>query len=159
MYIIIIYKNNRYSRYLSNINNIIYLINICIGIYFTTIIYNNCDIYYDYTYTCIIIKLISIKSLLLTCVLLIFILSYIKNKYFNQQYYNNNHYLLHNNNNNLPICIKIYNVSNITCIICLEDQQINDDWIYLKCNHKFHKSCISHWINLKNTCPICRIVI
>jgi len=151
--------NNTYLKYVNNINNIFYIINISIGIYFTTIIFNNCDIYNNYKYTCIIIKIISIKSLLIISILLLCIISFIKVKYCNRLDNHNNYLLQYNYTNYLPISIKINNVSNITCIICLEEQKINDEWIYLSCNHKYHKLCILHWINLKHTCPICRIII
>jgi len=41
----------------------------------------------------------------------------------------------------------------------LEKLSINhkDKVIMLKrCNHSFHKECITKWMNLKNSCPICR---
>jgi len=42
-----------------------------------------------------------------------------------------------------------------TCSICLNNVNHNDDnWIITKCNHLFHKRCISKWN--KNTCPLCR---
>ena len=43
-----------------------------------------------------------------------------------------------------------------TCSICLEtvNDCKNDNWFISKCNHLFHKKCISKWT--KNTCPLCR---
>jgi hypothetical protein len=40
------------------------------------------------------------------------------------------------------------------CSICYEE--MNNDIVFTKCKHKFHKKCISEWICYKNTCPKCR---
>jgi len=48
---------------------------------------------------------------------------------------------------------------NITCSICLEEQQINEDWSIILCNHEFHKKCIFEWLKRNNNCPICRFNI
>ena len=42
----------------------------------------------------------------------------------------------------------------MTCIICTE--KINTDAEYLPCFHKFHIKCISKWVNLNPSCPVCR---
>lgn len=53
---------------------------------------------------------------------------------------------------------KIINNENIdkTCSICLElvNNSKDDNWFISKCNHLFHKKCISKWT--RNTCPLCR---
>jgi len=43
-----------------------------------------------------------------------------------------------------------------TCSICLDlvSNCNNDNWFISKCNHIFHKKCISKW--KRNTCPFCR---
>lgn len=43
------------------------------------------------------------------------------------------------------------------CPICLSD--IEDLTFALDCNHEFCFECISHWINQRNRCPVCRQVI
>lgn len=40
------------------------------------------------------------------------------------------------------------------CLICYDE--MNNDIISTKCNHKFHGKCISEWLTYKNTCPKCR---
>ena len=40
------------------------------------------------------------------------------------------------------------------CSICYEE--MNNDIVFTKCKHKFHKKCLSEWISYKNTCPKCR---
>jgi len=48
------------------------------------------------------------------------------------------------------------NITNVDkeCSICLDNNSI--EWVELKCKHKFHYDCINNWININNTCPICR---
>ena len=41
---------------------------------------------------------------------------------------------------------------NSTCSICLEN--IETDIQYTRCNHAFHRTCMTKWG--KNTCPMCR---
>lgn len=42
------------------------------------------------------------------------------------------------------------------CVICLQNININEKIIKLRCNHYFHKSCVLLWINKNKTCPTCR---
>lgn len=48
---------------------------------------------------------------------------------------------------------------NDNCAICLEDFTNFSNTKTLKCNHKFHVSCINKWKKSNNTCPICRETI
>lgn len=41
-----------------------------------------------------------------------------------------------------------------TCAICFEIVAAPD--IVLKCNHKFHASCLQEWLPKRGTCPTCR---
>jgi hypothetical protein len=41
-----------------------------------------------------------------------------------------------------------------TCAICTDI--ISDDMVLLKCAHIHHKGCLTEWIEINNTCPICR---
>lgn len=43
---------------------------------------------------------------------------------------------------------------NHDCSICLET--ITDDESKTPCNHHFHRTCITQWLNNHNTCPNCR---
>lgn len=43
---------------------------------------------------------------------------------------------------------------NRTCSICLEN--IDKDVQLTRCNHAFHRSCMSQWQLRNNTCPMCR---
>ena len=42
------------------------------------------------------------------------------------------------------------------CPICQEKYQIEDQVVKPSCHHMFHKKCLETWLNIHNTCPICR---
>jgi hypothetical protein len=56
----------------------------------------------------------------------------------------------------LPVAVVLF--PNEECCICMDIDNIQP-WIILPCYHKFHKTCISTWIERHNTCPICRLNI
>lgn len=39
------------------------------------------------------------------------------------------------------------------CPVCLKKVE---DYIKTKCNHFFCKICLDKWLDIKNTCPMCR---
>lgn len=41
------------------------------------------------------------------------------------------------------------------CAICFDKIELKDVKIS-DCNHYFHKDCLKHWTNIKNSCPCCR---
>ena len=47
--------------------------------------------------------------------------------------------------------------SNDICAICQDVLQLAD-MRELNCQHKFHKLCIQHWIEIRNLCPLCKCV-
>lgn len=47
----------------------------------------------------------------------------------------------------------------LPCAICTESCLEAGPCQWLKCSHVFHMSCISEWLKIKNTCPLCRISI
>lgn len=43
------------------------------------------------------------------------------------------------------------------CCVCIEPMTKGQDIVTLNnCSHAFHKDCITPWIKLNNTCPLCR---
>ncbi|XP_026819201.1 uncharacterized protein LOC113557859 [Rhopalosiphum maidis] len=44
----------------------------------------------------------------------------------------------------------------LQCTICLDDYDINEEAMKLTCGHIFHEKCITHWIIMHGTCPVCR---
>lgn len=49
-------------------------------------------------------------------------------------------------------------IDDIKCAICLENIEMDQVVTKLSCGCKsgYHESCIDHWIERKNTCPMCR---
>ena len=45
------------------------------------------------------------------------------------------------------------------CSICMENYAKNEEIATLPCIHMFHKNCIKTWLETRNICPICRLVI
>ena len=44
----------------------------------------------------------------------------------------------------------------IQCSVCWDDFKLDEDVRQLKCEHIFHQDCIIPWLELHNTCPVCR---
>ena len=42
------------------------------------------------------------------------------------------------------------------CNVCLENYTEEQISVKLNCGHRFHDSCIIHWLKMRNTCPVCR---
>lgn len=42
------------------------------------------------------------------------------------------------------------------CIICQEAFGTTLEVFHLPCNHKFHGECITRWLKIKTSCPVCR---
>eukprot|EP00554_Chaetoceros_debilis_P006450 CAMPEP_0194077754 /NCGR_PEP_ID=MMETSP0149-20130528/4326_1 /TAXON_ID=122233 /ORGANISM="Chaetoceros debilis, Strain MM31A-1" /LENGTH=507 /DNA_ID=CAMNT_0038758869 /DNA_START=188 /DNA_END=1711 /DNA_ORIENTATION=+ len=42
------------------------------------------------------------------------------------------------------------------CSICLEEYKVGDMVRTIPCFHEFHAQCIDQWLQLKDTCPICK---
>lgn len=42
------------------------------------------------------------------------------------------------------------------CIICFDDYCKNEEIKLLPCKHFYHNKCINDWLNISQTCPLCR---
>lgn len=50
----------------------------------------------------------------------------------------------------------IKNYQSLDCSVCKENYKIDDELITMPCEHVFHNDCIIPWLNLHNSCPVCR---
>ncbi|CAD8153254.1 unnamed protein product [Paramecium octaurelia] len=46
-----------------------------------------------------------------------------------------------------------------TCYICQEDFMQDETELEMSCSHNFHKDCLTQWLKLNNSCPVCRAKI
>ncbi|KAF2309854.1 hypothetical protein GH714_005384 [Hevea brasiliensis] len=46
----------------------------------------------------------------------------------------------------------------VTCVVCLEELEEEDDLIELPCSHLYHEGCIVKWLLSSHLCPLCRIL-
>lgn len=47
-------------------------------------------------------------------------------------------------------------MSNTNCAICYDNIENTCDGYTTQCNHTMHNTCLTHWLFLKDNCPICR---
>lgn len=45
------------------------------------------------------------------------------------------------------------------CHVCMEDFVLHEEVKQLPCKHVYHQDCITPWLELHGTCPICRQVV
>lgn len=46
--------------------------------------------------------------------------------------------------------------NNVVCAVCKDGIGVEDRATLLPCNHHYHGECIVPWLNIRNTCPVCR---
>ncbi|XP_043715834.1 uncharacterized protein LOC122664182 [Telopea speciosissima] len=46
--------------------------------------------------------------------------------------------------------------SNILCAVCKDEISTEEEAKRLPCSHHYHGDCIIPWLNIRNTCPVCR---
>jgi len=44
----------------------------------------------------------------------------------------------------------------LQCSVCMEDYNVDETVHKLPCDHLFHENCIVPWLELHDTCPVCR---
>ncbi|XP_078159648.1 uncharacterized protein LOC144555254 isoform X1 [Carex rostrata] len=43
-----------------------------------------------------------------------------------------------------------------SCVVCMEEYEKGDKMGTLRCEHHFHTGCIKNWLQMKNSCPVCK---
>ncbi|XP_043702741.1 uncharacterized protein LOC122652921 [Telopea speciosissima] len=46
--------------------------------------------------------------------------------------------------------------NNVLCAVCKDDISTEEEAKRLPCSHHYHGDCIIPWLNIRNTCPVCR---
>lgn len=46
--------------------------------------------------------------------------------------------------------------NNVVCAVCKDEIGVEERATRLPCNHHYHGECIVPWLNMRNTCPVCR---
>lgn len=46
--------------------------------------------------------------------------------------------------------------SNVACAVCKDEILLTEKVTRLPCSHYYHCDCIVPWLNIRNTCPVCR---
>ncbi|XP_059667033.1 E3 ubiquitin ligase BIG BROTHER-related-like [Cornus florida] len=45
------------------------------------------------------------------------------------------------------------------CVICFTQYKSGDYLITLPCAHQYHSKCITHWLKINKTCPVCKVEV
>ena len=56
------------------------------------------------------------------------------------------------------IAIEVRVENALICTICFDNVQPELS-LHLPCNHAFHRVCITTWLHMQRTCPVCRTAI
>lgn len=46
--------------------------------------------------------------------------------------------------------------NNVACAVCKDEIGVEERATRLPCSHHYHGECIVPWLNMRNTCPVCR---
>ena len=50
----------------------------------------------------------------------------------------------------------IFSEASLQCSVCWDDFKLDEEVRQLRCEHIFHGDCIIPWLELHDTCPVCR---
>ncbi|KAM3342684.1 E3 ubiquitin-protein ligase CIP8-like [Capsicum galapagoense] len=57
---------------------------------------------------------------------------------------------------NLPLVVLKEEENKTTCAVCKDEILVVEKVTELPCSHYYHWECIVPWLNIRNTCPVCR---
>ncbi|PIA60934.1 hypothetical protein AQUCO_00300448v1 [Aquilegia coerulea] len=46
-----------------------------------------------------------------------------------------------------------------SCSVCYQEFLMAEDVTLMPCSHIFHNNCIGRWLEMTNTCPMCRFTM
>ncbi|KAL5201790.1 hypothetical protein ABZP36_036144 [Zizania latifolia] len=55
-----------------------------------------------------------------------------------------------------PVVRATARVAGTVCSVCTEEIAVADAVVRLPCAHWYHAGCISPWLGIRSTCPMCR---
>ncbi|XP_006660439.1 E3 ubiquitin-protein ligase RNF181-like [Oryza brachyantha] len=55
-----------------------------------------------------------------------------------------------------PVVRATAGVAGTVCSVCTEEIAVEDAVVRLPCAHWYHAGCISPWLGIRGTCPMCR---
>ncbi|KAF8096850.1 hypothetical protein N665_0299s0014 [Sinapis alba] len=56
----------------------------------------------------------------------------------------------------LPVVELTVEEGNMVCAVCKDEMVLEEEVKRLPCRHLYHGECITPWLGIRNTCPVCR---
>ncbi|KAJ4886335.1 RING/U-box superfamily protein [Raphanus sativus] len=56
----------------------------------------------------------------------------------------------------LPVVKLTLEEGDMVCAVCKDEMVLEEEVKRLPCRHLYHGECITPWLGIRNTCPVCR---